>query len=302
MFLNENFEQSLPSLQLQHSAARAPGLKLAFVLACAAFSIGLGVPETRAQSACEDSDTFGSLLNSAEFDSSVHALPPAAFRVPLVPPPKLGAQAFLHNLPAVAQQGTAANPGSPGSCEAQSFGYGLGSYTAALGQNGLAKWNPALPQYSVSAAYLYELELLKEHSACPTGSLALGYLAQLVALGAPTRGQVHYATDCNTLNTIPQQADFPNNYPGMQNFRIGSYAAFHIDTDPAAAVELIKQFIAHGQAVAFSGKVLCGYSTAPQLQDGVITRRRRSRLPPGMANWLSATTTMWERPERPGRS
>jgi hypothetical protein len=57
----------------------------------------------------------------------------------------------------------------------------------------------------------------------------------------------------------------------MQNFRIGSYAAFHIDADdPAAAVDLIKQFIANGQAVAFSGKVLCGYSTAPQFQDGVI--------------------------------
>jgi CRISPR associated protein Cas1 len=90
----------------------------------------------------------------AEFDTSVQALPPAAFRVPLVPPPKLGAQAFLHNLPAVSQQGTAVVPGSPGSCEAQSFGYGLGSYTAALDQNGLPKWNPALPQYSVSAAYL----------------------------------------------------------------------------------------------------------------------------------------------------
>jgi hypothetical protein len=270
MFLNKNFEQSLPSLQLRHGAARAPGSKLALVLACAAFSMGLGVAETRAQSACEDSDTFGSLLNSAEFDSSVQALPPAAFRVPLVPPPKLGAQAFLHNLPAVSQQGTAANPGSPGSCEAQSFGYGLGSYTAALDQNGLPKWNPALPQYSVSAAYLYELELLKDKSACPSGSLALGYLAQLVAFGAPTRGLVPYAPDCTYLNKIPKQRDFPKNYPGMQNFRIGSYAAFHIDTDPAAAVEQIKQFIANGQAVAFSGNVLCGYGTAPQFQDGVI--------------------------------
>jgi hypothetical protein len=182
----------------------------------------------------------------------------------------LGSQAFLSNLPAVSQQGTAASPGSPGSCEAQSFGYGLGSYTAALNPDGSPKWNPALPQFSVSAAYLYELEHLKENRACPTGSLALGYLAQLVALGAPTRGLVPYAPDCTTLNMIPQQPDFPNNYPGMQNFRIGSYAAFHIETDPAAAVDLIKQFIADGQAVAFSGKVLCGYGKSPQFQDGVI--------------------------------
>ncbi len=270
MFLNENFEQSFSSLRWQHSAAKAPGSKLALVLACAAFSMGFAVSETRAQSTCEDSAPFGSLLNSAEFDASVQALPPAAFHIPPLAAPKLGSQAFLSNLPAVSQQGTAASPGSPGSCEAQSFGYGLGSYTAALDQNGLPKWNPALPQYSVSAAYLYELELLKENGACPSGSLALGYLAQLVALGAPTRGLVPYAPDCTTLNTIPKQPDFPNNYPGMQNFRIGSYAAFHIDTDPAAAVDLIKQFIADGQAVAFSGNVLCGYGKSPQFQDGVI--------------------------------
>jgi hypothetical protein len=56
----------------------------------------------------------------------------------------------------------------------------------------------------------------------------------------------------------------------MQSFLIGSYAAFHIDTNPAAPVDLIKQFVANGQAVAFSGKVLCGYGKTPQFQNGVI--------------------------------
>jgi hypothetical protein len=71
----------------------------------------------------------------------IHIATPAAFHIPPLAAPKLGSQAFLSNLPAVSQQGTAASPGSPGSCEAQSFGYGLGSYTAALDQNGLPKWN-----------------------------------------------------------------------------------------------------------------------------------------------------------------
>ncbi|WGJ13431.1 hypothetical protein QEV83_12050 [Methylocapsa sp. D3K7] len=270
MLGNRNFSPSLSFLPGSHNTAKTPGSKLVFVLACAVIAMGAGVPEVRAQSPCEDSAPFGSLLNSAEFDASVQALPPAAFHIPPLAAPKLGPQAFLSNLPAVSQQGTAASPGSPGSCEAQSFGYGLGSYTAALKPDGSPKWNPALPQFSVSAAYLYELEHLKENRACPTGSLALGYLAQLVSLGAPTRGQVPYKADCTYLDTIPQQPDFPNNYPGMQNFLIGSYAAFHIDTNPAAAVDLIKQFISAGQAVAFSGKVLCGYGKTPQFQNGVI--------------------------------
>jgi hypothetical protein len=54
----------------------------------------------------------------------------AVFPTPPVRPP-VPSHAFLSNLPAVPQQGTAGDPGSLGSCEVQSFGYGLGSYTAA---------------------------------------------------------------------------------------------------------------------------------------------------------------------------
>jgi hypothetical protein len=35
-------------------------------------------------------------------------------------------------------------------------------------------------------------------------------------------------------------------------------------------VQLIKEYVANGQAVAFSGSVLCGYCNAVPLQDGVI--------------------------------
>ena len=221
-----------------------------------------------------DAGPFGSLLNTAEFDPAVQALPPAAFLSPPVQPP-LPSHVFLTNLPAVSQQGTAENIGSPGTCEAQSFGYGLGSYTAARKSDGSPKWNPALPQNSVSAAYLYELQRTMQGGTCPSGTLALPYLAQLVSFGAPTRARVPYPelatteADCAYLATIPNQADFPDDYPAMQRFRIGSYAAFTIE-DNSQAVSLIKEYIANGQAVAFSGSVLCGYCTPVPLQDGVI--------------------------------
>jgi hypothetical protein len=122
----------------------------------------------------------------------------------------------------------------------------------------------------VSPAYLFAVALANGQATCPAGGLALQYPAQLVAFGAPTRARVPYQPSCNYLEAIPSQADFPENYPAMQRFRIGSYATFQIAADPAAAVQLIKEYIANGQAVAFSGKVLCGYGNNLQLQDGVI--------------------------------
>jgi hypothetical protein len=225
----------------------------------------------RAQNCADSDEPFGSLLDAAEYSTSVQALPPAAFFTPPTQPP-LPSQAFLTNLPAVSQQGTAMMPGSPGTCEAQSFGYGLGSYTAARLPDGLAKWNPALPQNSVSPAYLFALALSQgpNVATCPKGGLALEYLAQLVASGAPTRAHVPYQPSCDYFTMIESQADFPESYPEMQRFRIGSYATFQIHTDPASAVQMIKEYIANGQAVGFSGHVLCGYGTSLQLQDGVI--------------------------------
>jgi hypothetical protein len=111
-------------------------------------------------------------------------------------------------------------PGSPGTCEAQSFGYGLGSYTVARLPDGSAKWNPALPQNSVSPAYLFALSLSQgpNVATCPKGGLALEYLAQLVASGAPTRARVPYQPSCDYFNMIENQADFPESYPEMQPF------------------------------------------------------------------------------------
>jgi hypothetical protein len=240
----------------------------ALVLGAGLFLPGL----VAAQVTCVDqtSGPFGSLLDVSEFNAAVQALPPAALSAdgvqPVLPP-----KAFLGNLPAVSQQGTTATPGSPGTCEAQSFGYGLGSYTAARHPDGSSKWKAALAQNSISPAYLFALGITDGFATCPKGGAALPYLAQLVAFGAPTRARVGYQPSCDYLaDVVPAQRDFPQSYPDMKRFRIGSYAAFQVFENPAAAVQLIKQFIANGQAVAFSGKVLCGYGTDLPMRDGVI--------------------------------
>jgi hypothetical protein len=219
---------------------------------------------------CPDdgSGPYGSLLNNDEFNASVQALPPAAFLTHRVQPP-LPPHAYLSNLPAVSEQGTTAHLGSPGSCEAQSFGYGLGSYTAARLPNGSHKWPAALPQNSVSPAYLFAWGMFTGAAQCPRGGPALLYLNHLVGFGAPTRARVPYQPDCSYFTAVQQQRNFPDNYPDMKRFRIGSYAVFNIH-DNSQAVQRIKEYIANGQAVAFSGWVLCGYGTDLPMQDSVI--------------------------------
>ncbi|WP_421695983.1 hypothetical protein [Aestuariivirga sp.] len=244
--------------------------KLTNSLAWAALLMCLSLPGARAEGTgqCEGTTGFGSLLNEEEFSSSVQALPPEALAGAAILPvstPRI----TLRNLPAVAQQGTDDDPGSPGSCEAQSFGYGLGSYTAARDVLGFRKWNPALPQYSTSAAYLYALAHLEENKSCPQGSMALGYLAQLTSRGAPSRALVPYKPYCSYLDAVPSQPMFPNLFPGMSRFRIGSYAALQIHDNPDA-INQIKGFLRNGQAVAFSGLVLCGYAKKPVFENGVI--------------------------------
>jgi hypothetical protein len=134
----------------------------------------LAMPAT-AHSGCQcmvgvqtDAGPFGSRIDVAEFSAAVQALPPAAFLSS--PVQSLPSSAYVTNLPAVSQQGTAVNPSSPGTCEAQSFGYGLGSYTAPRQPDGSPKWNPTLAQNSVSPAYLFAVALIRDDDAsCPKG-------------------------------------------------------------------------------------------------------------------------------------
>jgi hypothetical protein len=98
-------------------------------------------------------------------------------------------------------------PGSPGSCEAQSFGYGLGSYTAARLPNGSHKWIAALAENSVSPAYLFAWGIWSGFAQCPRGE-ALVYLNQLVGFGAATRARIPYQPNCSYFSTILNSEDF----------------------------------------------------------------------------------------------
>jgi hypothetical protein len=121
----------------------------------------------------------------------------------------------------------------------------------------------------VSAAYLFSWGIVTGFAQCPAGGLALPYLNHLVGFGAPTRARIPYQPDYSYFSMIPQQRGFPDDYPDMKRFRIWSFATFNIGNDPQAALQRIKEYIANGQAVAFSGYVLCGYGTNLPMQDGV---------------------------------
>lgn len=213
----------------------------------------------------DEQGQYGSLLNTEEFSRSPQALPPAALLDPPQTPPSLASlpdSMSLDNLPAVSMQGTLQHLGSPGSCEAQSFAYGLGSYTAARNQDGTTKWDPSQPQYQVSAAFMYRWIHSTEDRECPKGSMATPYLDHLIAQGSPSAHDVPYKADCNYLNSI----NLDPNFPDMEQFLLGSYATFQISEE---TMPLLKEFLLNNQAVAFSGRVLQGYGD-PTLDDQVF--------------------------------
>ena len=210
-------------------------------------------------------DQFGALLNDAEFAAAPAALPPEAITgVPVT----LGPRVTLAPLPIVVAQGTTTNLGSPGSCEAQSWGYGLGSYTAARNLDGTTRWNPADPsgQYAASAAWLYSWSLAGPSNAngsCPAGTLATPYLKHLVDTGAPSVAQFAYRPDCAYLGPLA----INNPAPPQSQLQIGSYAIVKwAGMTQAQFTARLKTYLSAGNAVAFSGKVTAGYthpSTTP---------------------------------------
>lgn len=245
---------------------RLTGIRLGSIFACCvSAALVLGLPAAARAASCETTANFGSLLSASDIANAVKALPPEALMgkrgKPVQKPSK---SVMLSNLPAVAQQGTAADPGSPGTCEAQSYGYGLGSYTAARNSAGGQKWPADQAQYSNSAAYLYALIQKRANRQCPQGSRSLDYLAQLVGEGAPSRVQVAYQPNCTYLDSINT-----GTLPSMSRFRIGSYAVIPVAGNSGAVGEIKSQLDA-GQAVAFTGLVLCGYAKQPHFSHGVI--------------------------------
>ena len=244
------------------TGALRPNLLIAVLLLAAGMA---GAPGAAQAATCEATAAYGALFTTSDVTNAVKALPAEALLgkrgKPVESPPS---QYMLNNLPTVAQQGTAAEPGFPGTCEAQAYGYGLGSYTTARSYTGERKWPADQAQYSNSAAYLYALIQKRSGRRCPEGSRSLDYLEQLVSDGAPSRVQIGYQPNCTYLDGI-NTGPLPN----MTRFRIGSYAVIPVDGN-ANAVTQIKSQVMTQHAVAFTGRVLCGYAKQPEFKSGVI--------------------------------
>lgn len=213
---------------------------------------------------------YGSFVDATEYVNRPQTLPPFAMSSTGEPAP-LPARAVHGNLPAVAMQGTPAHLGSPGTCEAQAFGYGLGSFTAARLPDGTIKWNPADPSNTASAAFLFALAMADGFASCPRGGLALNYLDQLIMVGAPSSAQVPYVPSCRHLKRINTGATFPDE----ARFRIGSFSTFAISPDQLV---FMKRLVAAGHAIAFSGPVFENYDD-PEIVFGVFGTNKGPQPP-----------------------
>ncbi|MGR4065153.1 MAG: hypothetical protein ACLQPV_06865 [Vulcanimicrobiaceae bacterium] len=195
------------------------------------------------------------------------------------PAPSTVKRFLLSNLPVVATQGTPTTIGSPGTCEAQSFGYGLGSYTAARTLGGGTKWDAANATYQPSAGWLYQWEHNVWESgarACPKGSGATPYAIRLVTSGRPSTAQVPY--NPNGYTTVSQMCaylaaiDLSQPWPNAANFIVGSYKGFkNITNKKATYLDTFRHLIRNGHAIAFSGLVPYEYGPQPTLTNHVFT-------------------------------
>jgi hypothetical protein len=218
----------------------------------------------------DENGEFGADLEKFDQKTVPLALPPRALKGTRMPsgPPVLPARVTLDDLPPVGMQGTINSLGSPGSCIAWSFGYGLGSYTADHNPDGTLRRDPHRAHNQVSPAFLYPLIHSQEGKLCPQGSGA-GYLPQLVLQGAPSMAQVPYAPDCCYLNDMNLNQQFPRE----DKFRIGSFANIPLPltsgADRTVTLALLKEFLAAGMPVAFAGFVFHNFASLP-LDDGVF--------------------------------
>jgi hypothetical protein len=210
----------------------------------------------------DPSGQFGALLNVDEFKRAPQIINPAllarfasqaALREAVnAGPPR---RHVLGGLPPVMMQGTNASLGYPGSCEADSFGYGLGTYTASRNAAG---FNPSGgPGNQISAAWLFAWAQHRENATGCKGSAALPYLGLLIARGAPSAAHAPYKPDCDYIHGLNVNIGA---FSGVGKFAIGSYKAlWNLQNAQSTYLKTFKQFIHAGHAIAFSGLVAKEY-------------------------------------------
>jgi hypothetical protein len=234
---------------------------------------------------------WGAELSARDFSGVLQGLSPSALEGTVLqvnnPAPSTSRAVILTNLPSIATQGVPGSVGSPGSCEAQSFGYCLGAYTAARNPNGSVKWPAGDAANQPSAAWLYQWEhQVLEHDArtCPQGSGAKPYADKLVSDGAPSTAAFPYdphaaanvAAECTYIKGL----DVTTVPAGSSRLLVGSYKVY--TNVSAADLPHFKELIRHGHAIAFSGLVAKGYGVqSPPLVNGAFTAPQGFKNPSG---------------------
>ena len=226
---------------------------------------------------------FGADVSGADFVGVARALPPEALVGTMIhvqnPAPTSASRVVLDNLPTIATQGVPGSDGDPGSCEAQSFGYCLGAYTAARNPDGSRKWSAADPLNQPSAAWLYQWahQAYKPGGSCPSGTGSTCYAIELVTVGAPSTALYPYnPSGSTTVKGICSYIDSLNvSGKGFDASRllVGSYKALPgLMNQKAQYLDSFKAFIRNGHAIAFNGLVANEYCIQnPPLVNGAFT-------------------------------
>jgi hypothetical protein len=234
---------------------------------------------------------WGAAISSRDFSGVLEGLSPSALAgtaLEVADPAAASAHAvILKNLPSISTQGVPGSVGAPGSCEAQSFGYCLGAYTAARNPNGSVKWPASDAANQPSAAWLYQWEhRVVEHDSrvCPAGSGAKQYADKLVMDGAPSTAAIPYnpndATTVAAECTYIKGLNVTTSPPGSSRLLIGSYKVY--SNVQASDLAHFKELIRHGHAIAFSGLVAKGYGVqSPPLVNGAFTAPQGFKTPSG---------------------
>jgi hypothetical protein len=224
---------------------------------------------------------FGAELNATDISGVQRVLHPEVFKGTVLEvlnaAPSTASAVVLPNLPTVATQGVPGSVGDPGSCEAQSFGYCLGAYTAARHPNGSRKWSAADPENQPSAAWLYQWAHEQNGKSCPTGSGTTPYARKLVSTGSPSAQEYPYnphdSTTVQGVCSYIKTLDVSNAGPGASRLLVGSYKGFtNVTNGKSRYLDTFKALIRNGHAIAFSGLVAKAYCIeSPALQNGAFT-------------------------------
>jgi Papain family cysteine protease len=207
----------------------------------------------------------------------VEIMPPEAIRV--LPQ---RATVDLRYLPPVGAQGTAQNPGFPGSCAAWASTYGLATFTGAKAGN----YVPATAAQQASPAYIYIQVLQAQLQALVpppganqcSGSRLSSYFNFLSQGGTANLEIAPYFADCEKLWSL--YANKSNSLPVDSAFAINGVAAVETNN-----LDDIKQIIVSGRALAYGTKLYTDWREyqgtdipIPYVGNGNLAKNKNGKL------------------------